>query len=241
MLRWDSLMKTIHIYTKTYLIFAILFSCYCVKASEISSSNGQWVHSGQLQPGMKILTADNQFLTIHKAWVKRKDTATTYNVEVENNHTYFVGDQKIWAHNTTDCDNPGLIKRAWQWVFGKPKQAALPRTTVNYNDPVVIEAEKAVGNAMRNFAKKHPHHKHNTYTSMGDDGVIEVEINMGVKTGVSGTDSFARFQSELLEAAEKFNVRIKLYTRDGDTAISRLFIRAPEGPVNPQGGGDIYR
>lgn len=58
-----------------------------------------WVKAEQLQLGMKVLTADDQLLSVHQVWKEKPKSETTYNFTVKNHHTYFISKQKIWAHN----------------------------------------------------------------------------------------------------------------------------------------------
>ena len=63
-----------------------------------------WIPAGQLVPGDQLVTADGDPATVLDRGVEARAT-TVHNVEVEELHTYFVGDQGVWVHNTSDdCD-----------------------------------------------------------------------------------------------------------------------------------------
>lgn len=60
----------------------------------------QYINAGDLKPGMKIKTSDGKSVTIEKIQEITYDKPiTVYNIEVESNHNYFVGNDKILVHN----------------------------------------------------------------------------------------------------------------------------------------------
>ncbi len=64
--------------------------------------NGQWVASKDLKPGMHVLLASGNYGTISSLEVEELETPeTTYNFEVEDYHTYYVGAEGVLVHN--DC------------------------------------------------------------------------------------------------------------------------------------------
>lgn len=99
-----------------FLIFSLifLFSYPCFANDSIQ---GRWVNSDSLKPGMHVITADNRVLIVMSGW-QQTDNATTYNLTVENSHTYFVSKQSLWTHNMGECDEipvlsgiEGILKR----------------------------------------------------------------------------------------------------------------------------------
>lgn len=84
---------------------------------------GQWVHSDELTPGMKILTSDNRTLTVQQGWAQKNNRATTYNFEVANDHTYYVTSHKLWAHNMTDCGKKSRWRRFTDWALRRDSKA----------------------------------------------------------------------------------------------------------------------
>ena len=67
------------------------------------SADRGWVAAGALEPGEALVDADGN--TQHVAAVAPlAERATVYNFEVEGTHTYFVGGERLWVHNT--CTYP---------------------------------------------------------------------------------------------------------------------------------------
>ena len=61
---------------------------------------GEWVASKDLKEGMQVLLANGKYATIEVVETEELDTfETTYNFEVEDDHTYFVGTASILVHN----------------------------------------------------------------------------------------------------------------------------------------------
>ncbi len=57
-----------------------------------------WTSAGELTPGMRVLTANEKWLTTERV-EEKQGRATVYNFEVADFHTYFVGMQAAWVHN----------------------------------------------------------------------------------------------------------------------------------------------
>ncbi len=66
-----------------------------------------FIHADQLEESSRVASADGQPLTvtaISRRAASEGETFTTYNIEVASSHTYFVGRQRAWVHNTsTPC------------------------------------------------------------------------------------------------------------------------------------------
>ncbi len=66
-----------------------------------------FIHADQLEESSRVASADGQPLTvtaISRRAASEGETFTTYNIEVAGSHTYFVGRQRAWVHNTsTPC------------------------------------------------------------------------------------------------------------------------------------------
>jgi RHS repeat-associated protein len=66
--------------------------------------NGAWVNTADLKPGQAIQTAYGRNSTV----VSVRDThrtQPTFNLEVADFHTYFVGEDRVWVHN--ECGGDG--------------------------------------------------------------------------------------------------------------------------------------
>lgn len=62
-----------------------------------------WIMASDLCPGDYVLSSTGQLLMIEdKFFINHYEPVKVYNFTVENNHTYFVGDDEVLVHN--DCD-----------------------------------------------------------------------------------------------------------------------------------------
>jgi hypothetical protein len=63
------------------------------------------VSAGRLRPGAALnIPVNNVVLRDAK---ERNAITQVYNLEVENFHTYFVGDNLVWVHNRKDTESEG--------------------------------------------------------------------------------------------------------------------------------------
>ena len=64
--------------------------------------NAYWVNAADLEAGHKLLDDHNHWQTVVSVTVK-KEPLNSYNLEVDNDHTYFIrglqGERGIWVHN----------------------------------------------------------------------------------------------------------------------------------------------
>jgi RHS repeat-associated protein len=60
--------------------------------------DGEWVATQDLRPGMQIIRQDGAPATVVSV-VETDRTMPTYNLEVADFHTYFVGESRVWVHN----------------------------------------------------------------------------------------------------------------------------------------------
>lgn len=76
--------------------------------------NAGWVEADELLAGDELETADGRSATV-QGIVESEQPATTYNLNVNGHHTYFVGDAAVWVHNTGTCrprGRSGALKEA---------------------------------------------------------------------------------------------------------------------------------
>jgi hypothetical protein len=66
---------------------------------------GGFVSAGRLRPGAALNTPVNN--VVLRGAKERNATTQAYNLEVENFHTYFVGDNLVWVHNKKDTESEG--------------------------------------------------------------------------------------------------------------------------------------
>jgi Flp pilus assembly pilin Flp len=67
-----------------------------------------WRRAGELTPGAdELLDADGRAMALRAAEVRVEERAV-YNLEVDLDHTYFVGETRVWVHNmeAMECDPP---------------------------------------------------------------------------------------------------------------------------------------
>ena len=89
-----------------------------------------WVDSSKLKAGMKIPSYKGGYLTV-VSFTSLNRSPVTYNVEVGDFHTYFVGGQGAWVHNQCQCSINGGNGNATPVAYqGKRSpQAAKPTTS----------------------------------------------------------------------------------------------------------------
>ncbi|WP_208727396.1 polymorphic toxin-type HINT domain-containing protein [Leptospira bourretii] len=74
---------------------------------KFSIENTTWIQAKDLHPGDLALRADGQELVITDITIDER-VETVYNFEVEEYHTYFVGDVGVWVHNQSYHENNNL-------------------------------------------------------------------------------------------------------------------------------------
>lgn len=68
-----------------------------------------WLAASELTAGMTLVNRDNQALTV-VSLTKLDKTATVYNFEVEDFHTYHIGEFGTWVHNICDVELIAALK-----------------------------------------------------------------------------------------------------------------------------------
>ena len=74
-------------------------------------AEGGWLPAHALANGDRLVTASGEVATVVAAW-SVPGLHDVFNVEVEEFHTYFVGDGGVWAHNV-GCSVPVSRHAAW--------------------------------------------------------------------------------------------------------------------------------
>ena len=70
-----------------------------------------WVGAGKLLPGDEIFTSSGGWLRVAgSTWLSGRQTV--YNIEVEDTHTYFVGEFGAWVHNMCAMDKVNDLSKA---------------------------------------------------------------------------------------------------------------------------------
>jgi predicted GIY-YIG superfamily endonuclease len=63
---------------------------------------GGWRNAAELEPGDQIATLDGRVIQLLMS-ARDASSATTYNLMVAGDHTYFVGNAGLWVHNQSAC------------------------------------------------------------------------------------------------------------------------------------------
>ncbi len=80
-------------------------SSFAVSLVSAASKSGKWVETKDLKPGDRLLAANGDIITVEDISYDA-GKVTVYNFEVEDNHTYFVGDSGVLVHNDSCSLNP---------------------------------------------------------------------------------------------------------------------------------------
>jgi hypothetical protein len=68
-----------------------------------ASEGRGFIVAGELAIGDRVHTSDGHFAEI-SAIVPQSGRATVYNLTVETDHTYFVGEGSVWVHNDKNAN-----------------------------------------------------------------------------------------------------------------------------------------
>ena len=76
----------------------------------------KWVSACNLKSGDKVLLSDGEYGIIQSVKVEELSSPeTTYNLEVEDFHTYYVGEYSVCVHNT-GCGTNKVANDAKEWL-----------------------------------------------------------------------------------------------------------------------------
>ena len=89
-----------------------------------SNDRQRFVAAGDLRPGESLRTADGSQQTV-RSITSRGDEHTVYNLEVNREHVYYVGDSGILVHNSKLSQARNLLSRLWKDEVGS---IDVPRT-----------------------------------------------------------------------------------------------------------------
>jgi len=112
--------------------------------------NEGWVELTGLKTGDRILLENNEWLRVEGV-ADSGQIAMVYNVEVEGEHTYFVGDAywgwAVWAHNVTLCTGRGTSV-----LTGRDKQNYDSGFDRIFNRPPQVTINQQVGRSFQQQA-----------------------------------------------------------------------------------------
>jgi hypothetical protein len=103
-----------------------------------------WVEAGNLKVGDKVDRLDGQQATAVDI-KQRPQTERTYNIEVEEYHTYFVGDAGLWVHNMCVGVEAPKSERVRHFTNSKGAQGIKDSNTIKASDQNSVFAVKAKG------------------------------------------------------------------------------------------------
>jgi len=97
--------------------------------------SGQWLDAGDLSTGHSLLGSDGEPLGVHRI-VNYSQEAEVFNLTINHDHTYFVGDQGALAHNIGGCKLRETVLNTGSYEAARNKALLLlgridPTTRVN--------------------------------------------------------------------------------------------------------------
>lgn len=117
-----------------------------------------FIEAGNLLVGDKLISVNGEDLTVDDCYIEECEVSTTvYNFQVEDYHTYFVGENKVWVHNAeygnghytnNPSDNPKVLADVAEdpnAVYGyRPREDGSLKNFANkdWSDPTVVESAK---------------------------------------------------------------------------------------------------
>ena len=158
--------------------------------------NGGWVEVADLRVGDRVAGSNGKWLTIRSIELD-KEKQTTYNFEVADYHTYFVGVSGAWVHNQCDGDGDdgvpnngpsvGDLRAAKQKDAHHIVQDAAVRDLPGYN------TNAAPGIQLAGGGRGTPHHAANQVQRQSGGGTYAAERRIAYKAlrraGVSRADA----------------------------------------------------
>lgn len=115
-------------------------------------NEGEWKAAGTLRAGDLLTLSDGSTVTVTGVTYEDRHT-TVYNMEVADYHTYYVGEDSVWVHNTPGCGTvPGNSTN------GKSGRTTDVTTGLGYDagdNPVRIDGDWTI-NDMKQALLGHP-------------------------------------------------------------------------------------
>ncbi len=102
-----------------------------------------WIAAGQLKPGDRLMALDGGLLTV-KSVARYRVRHHTYNFEVGDFHTYFVGFEGAWVHNAGLCDLLPAVEKA--------VNSNLPHAVDRAVERGIFATREAAGDAIRSLS-----------------------------------------------------------------------------------------
>lgn len=112
-----------------------------------------WVTADSLRKDDLVLTYDGSYASVQNVEIYKCDNTKVYNFTVENNHTYYVGDEGILVHNectTLQSKRNKAVSEAW-----KSEREAIQNGTSKYNWSPSQMQEILKGGKLSGYAGHH--------------------------------------------------------------------------------------
>ena len=113
----------------------------------------EWREARDLKKGDQIYSADGSLLVVESVIIEQREE-TVYNFEVEDFHTYFVGEDGVWVHNEAGCGQISLsatpksmengIKEKYNLAGDELKRVS-EESAQAYNAANTIASKRALG------------------------------------------------------------------------------------------------
>jgi RHS repeat-associated protein len=103
--------------------------------------NRGWVAARDLRPGDEVYTSQGGSARISRN-VRTERATTVYNLEVEEFHTYFVGDAGLWVHNNSSLTRPIT---AADLALSRVSLSSLKGTVTNAGSTRILQVEDIAG------------------------------------------------------------------------------------------------
>ena len=98
------------------------------------TTDGRWVATTELRHGMRLVRADGKAAVVE--WVRdTRHKAITYNLEIADYHTYFVGRDGIWVHNACRFYRGRLRQKVFDEKGTDCVYCGKPATQVDHVNP----------------------------------------------------------------------------------------------------------
>jgi hypothetical protein len=121
-----------------------------------SLDRGDWIAAGALRPGERLAAAAGA--AVVESVIAQRGERRVYNLSVEGDHRYLVGESGILAHNMGECSGPNSSK-LWETITNTVKHKLL-RAVSKLQDkaqarPDVWGAWPSTARAQREFTLNH--------------------------------------------------------------------------------------
>ena len=136
--------------------------------------NRGFINAGNLLTGDTLISVNGEDLLVPSCYIEEREHTTVYNFQVEDYHTYFVGECGVWVHNRT-CTSQEIQDIKDHLEGNKSTDGAKPDGRINgchEESRFLSELDVAGGDLTNNIQNVN-----------GVDGVTYVEYTANTRTG----------------------------------------------------------